>query len=336
MSDALPSATVCLELYRRMWRIRLFEQAAADRQTKGEIPGVLHSSIGQEATVVGACGPLTDSDYMTGTHRSHGHPIAKGSGVDRLMAELMGKSTGVCHGKGGSMHLADFAVGSLGESGIVGGAMPIAAGAGLSIQMRGSDAVCLCFFGDGGANTGAFHEALNLAGVWKLPVVFLCENNGYAVTTPFATTTAVLQIADRAVAYSMPGVVVDGQDVFAVFDVVGEAVARARRGEGPSLIEAMTFHYREHAEMGGFDLGPYRSDEEVDAWKQRDPIEIARNTLVGAGVLDADAAADIERSVEAEIAAAVKFARRSPLPEAAEAFEDLYATPIDKRPAPTW
>src|SRR5687768_8476628 len=204
------------EMLRRMLRIRLFEERASMLIKESKLPGVLHNCIGQEAEIVGACMALRDDDYMTGNHRSHGHPIGKGVALAPLMAELFGKTTGVCRGKGGSMHLAAFSAGSLGESGIVGSLMPVAVGAGLSARLRGTDQVCLCFFGDGAANCGPFHESLNLAAIWKLPVVFLCENNGYALLTPQARTTSVAHIAQRAAAYDIPGVIVDGQDVLAV------------------------------------------------------------------------------------------------------------------------
>jgi pyruvate dehydrogenase E1 component alpha subunit len=313
-----------LEMYRRMVRIRRFEETAIDRHSKGEIPGALHVSVGQEATAVGACAPLEDRDYMTGTHRSHGHPIAKGARLDRLMAELMGKRTGVCAGKGGSMHLADFSVGSLGESGIVGSAMPVAVGAALSAHLRSSGQVALCFFGDAAANIAAFHESLNLAAVWKLPVIFVCENNGYAVTTPISSTCAVPNIADRASAYGMPGVWVDGQDVIAVYDAVEEAVGRARSGQGPSLVEAKTYRFREHSEMGAhFSFGPYRTDEEVGTWRKRDPLVLYKERLID-WKLSADLLEEIELAVEQEVATAVKFARRSEFPDVEEAFMGTY------------
>ena len=204
-----------IEMYRRMLRIRYFDEAARGLLNEGAIQGAVHTSIGQEAAAVGACMALPDDDYVSGNHRSHGHPIAKGAALNPLMAELLGKQTGVCKGKGGSMHLADFSVGSLGESGIVGAGLPLATGAGLSAQVRGTDQVTVCFFGDGASNQGSFHESLNMAAIWKLPVIYFCENNLYAATTPKAASTSVENIADRAVAYGMPGVVVDGQDAVA-------------------------------------------------------------------------------------------------------------------------
>jgi pyruvate dehydrogenase E1 component alpha subunit len=268
---------------------------------------------------------LRERDYMTGNHRSHGHPIGKGVPLAPLMAELYGRTTGVCRGKGGSMHLAVFAAGSLGESGIVGSLMPVAVGAGLSAQLRGTDQVCLCFFGDGAANCGPFHESLNLASVWRLPVVFLCENNGYAIHSSQAQTTAVADIALRASAYSMPGVVIDGQDVLAVHRTVSSAVERARAGGGPTLIEAKTYRYCEHSEFGPpTSPPPYRSQAEVASWLTRDPIELFIAQLNEVGELT-DVEMQVMRSaVEAEVAAAVTFAERSPTPEPRALLEDIF------------
>ena len=264
-----------LEMQRRMLRIRLFDERASKMLKRGQIPGTIHTSIGQEAQVVGACMALRQRDNMTGNHRSHGHPIGKGSPLGPLMAELVGKSGGVCKGKGGSLHLADFAVGSLGESGITGSSIPIAAGAALSAQVLGDDRVALSFFGDGAANQGVLYEALNMSSVWKLPVVFLCENNHYALSTPAHTVTAG-RIADRAHGFGMPGVVVeDGQDVLEVHEAVSAAVDRARRGDGPTLVEVMTYRFREHAE--GLRLNvDYREATEREHWLSRDPIQLFR------------------------------------------------------------
>jgi TPP-dependent pyruvate/acetoin dehydrogenase alpha subunit len=249
-----------IEMYRRLLRIRIFEETVVNLQSKGEFPGAAHTSIGQEGEIVGACMALRDDDYMVGNHRSHGHPIGKGADLRGLMAEVLGRKTGVDHGKGGSMHLADFKIGSLGETSIVGSGIPVAVGAALGSKMMGTDRVCLCFFGDGAANEGAFHEGLNLAAVWKLPAIFLCENNLYAATTPAALTLAVKDVATRAQAYDMPGIIVDGQDAVGVFMAVSEAVKRARAGLGPSLIEAKTYRYLEHAAGLAVQRGAYRSD----------------------------------------------------------------------------
>ena len=234
-----------LQAYRRMVRIRMFEEEAMRRAMAGEFSG-MHSSSGQEAAIVGACLALRDDDYITGTHRSHGHPIGKGADLKPLMAELYGKATGICKGRGGSMHLADRKVGIIGESAIVGGGIPLATGAGLSIQVRGTDQVSLCFFGDGAANQGTFGESLNLAAIWKLPVIFFCENNLYAISTPVAKSHGQPDIALRASGYGMTGVIVDGQDLTAVYAATAVAVSRARQGGGPTLIEAKTYRFEEH------------------------------------------------------------------------------------------
>ena len=321
-----------IEMYRRMTRIRLFEEQVVELAARGELPGAAHTSIGEEATVVGACMALRTDDYMVGTHRSHGHPIGKGADLKRLFAELLGKETGVNRGKGGSMHLADFSVGSVGETSIVGSGLPVAAGAALGAQVLGQDRVALCFFGDGASNEGAFHEALNLAAVWDLPAVFVCENNGYAVTMPASRSVAVKDIADRARAYDIPGAAVDGQDPIAVYEAVSQAVDRARAGNGPSLIEAKTYRYREHAE--GFGEGfAYRTDDEVAAWRKRDPVPAFRARLIEEGVLSEAEASEVESAVRQEIADGIEFARQSPWPSPHEAFEGMFATPVQAVPA---
>lgn len=313
-----------LEMARRILLIRHFELAATDLWKKGQVPGALHTSIGQEGEIVGACLALRADDYMAGNHRSHGHPIGKGAAPRRLMAELLGKATGVNSGKGGSMHLSDFSVGSVGETSIVGSGLPLATGAALGARILGEDKVALCFFGDGASNEGAFHESLNLAAVWKLPVVFLCENNLYGMTTPAADVLSVEDIAIRATAYGMPGVIVDGQDAVAVYDVVAAAVTRARAGEGPSLIEAKTYRFDEHA-LGLSRKLVYRTPEEVAMWRtERDPVNLIRATLDAEGI-GADLFEKLEADVKAEIAEAVKFACDSPYPEPEDAYTHLYA-----------
>lgn len=309
-----------LESYRRMLRIRHFEDRAEAMHAAGEIPGSLHTYAGQEASGVGACMALRDDDYMVGTHRSHGHPIAKGAALRPLMAELLAKATGICKGKGGSMHLSDFKVGSLGETSIVGSGLPVAVGAALGSKLQGNDRVSLCFFGDGASNEGAFHEACNLAAVWTLPVIFLCENNGYAVSTPASAMVSVKDVAERAKAYSMPSAIVDGQDVEAVFEAVTEAVTRARTGGGPTFIETKTYRYAEHA----VNMGRVLLDRggEVDEWRSRDPITKYRKRLVEGGV--AEAMLDtIETEVVAEVEDAIAFGRESPYPTQEEAFDDV-------------
>lgn len=316
-----------LEMQRRMLRIRLFDERASKMVKRGEIPGTVHTSIGQEAQVVGACMALADGDTMTGNHRSHGHPIGKGAKLGPLMAELVGKAWGVCGGKGGSMHLADFKVGSLGESGIVGSSIPIATGAALSSKVLNQGRVSLAFFGDGASNQGCLYEAMNLASVWSLPIVFLCENNQYALSTPTHTVTAG-RIADRAHGFNMPGVrVEDGQSVLTVYDAVKTAVDRARSGKGPSLVEVMTYRFNEHSE--GLRLAvDYRPADEKAAWLARDPVKMFRSYLVEQGVADEATVAGLEAEVAAEVEAAVQFANDSPYPEPSVAFKDIYTEAI--------
>ena len=318
-----------LEMFRRMLLIRYFDEAAVELVANAELAGMVHTYIGQEAVAVGACAALRDDDYVTGNHRSHGHPIAKGGDVNRAMAELMGKKTGYCKGKGGSMHLADFSIGILGESGILGSALPVAAGAGLASKLRGNDKVVIPFFGDGASNEGACHEVMNLASVWKLPVVFVCENNQYAVTTSYNESVSVENVSDRAVAYNMPGVLVDGQDVVAMYEAVSEAVTRARAGLGPSLIEGKTYRYRDHSEgLNRIVREPYRSEEEVEEWKKRDPLDIHRARLISQQIATEAEVTAIEEQAHKAIEDALEFGRESPFPEPEELFDDLYTNPI--------
>jgi len=307
---------------RRMVLIRKFEEGAEESYMRGLIHGTMHLSIGQEASAVGACMHLTDNDKITSTHRGHGHCVAKGADVGRMFAEFFGKETGYCKGRGGSMHIADVAKGNLGANGIVGGGIPIAVGAALAAKRLGTGAVTVCFFGDGANNEGAFHEGLNMASIWKLPVVFVCENNRYGMSTSMERSTAVASVATRAVAYAMPGVSVDGNDFSRVAEAVGEAVARARGGEGPSLIESCTYRWRGHSRS---DRNRYRSKEEIAAWMEQDPIRRLRDLLIVHGVLDDAEAARIEADVEAEIEAAIAAARSAPDPRVEDATRDVYA-----------
>jgi pyruvate dehydrogenase E1 component alpha subunit len=325
MND-FPDKATLLEMQRRMLRIRRFDERASKMVKRGQIPGTVHTSIGQEAQVVGACMALATDDYMTGNHRSHGHPIGKGSPLGPLMAELVGKGTGICKGKGGSLHLADFSVGSLGESGIVGSSIPIATGAALSAKVLRNGRVALAFFGDGAANQGCLYEAMNLAGAWDLPVVFLCENNQYALSTPAHTVTSGV-IAERAAGFGMAGVRVEnGQDVLAVHDAVSAAVRRARSGEGPTLVEVVTYRFNEHSE--GLRLGvDYRDAAERERWLQADPIVLFRNVLLEHGAATVDELDRLEREVTAEVDEAVRFADESTYPDPSVAFEDLYTDP---------
>jgi acetoin:2,6-dichlorophenolindophenol oxidoreductase subunit alpha len=314
-----------LEAYRRMWRIRRFEEEGTRLFKAGHIPGAYHGSIGQEAAIVGACMALRDTDSMTGTHRSHGHPIGKGAELNPLMAELMGKATGICKGRGGSMHLADNSVGIIGESAIVGGGIPLATGVGLSAKVRRTDQVCLCFFGDGAVNQGTFHESLNMASLWKLPVIYFCENNGYALTTSVASSHGQTDIAKRAEGYGMPGIAIDGQDVVAVYEASSEAVARGRRGQGPTLIEAKTYRFDEH-NVGLLVPGaPYRLAEEVANYKaSRDPIALFRRVLLESEVADEELTS-IELQVDAAVKAAITFGGESPFPEISTLADYLYS-----------
>jgi acetoin:2,6-dichlorophenolindophenol oxidoreductase subunit alpha len=322
-----------LEAYRRMVRIRRFEEEAMRRAMAGEFSG-MHSSSGQEAAIVGACLTLRDDDYITGTHRSHGHPIGKGADLKPLMAELYGKATGICKGRGGSMHLADRKVGIIGESAIVGGGIPLATGAGLSIQVRGTDQVSLCFFGDGAANQGTFGESLNLAAIWKLPVIFLCENNLYAISTPVAKSHGQPDVALRAAGFGLPGVIVDGQNLTAVYAATAVAVSRARHGGGPTLIEAKTYRFEEHCLNLQVPI-PYRTPQELERYKsQRDPLQLHRQDMLYSAIAEAEIAA-IEREVAAEVAEAVTFARQSPQPDPNEVYDYLFSNPIHYPPEPS-
>ncbi len=309
-----------VDLYRRMVRIRRTEETLEELFKQGDVYGSLHLCIGQEATAVGACAALRTDDYITCTYRGHGAELAKGIPLPAFMAEMFGKQTGACRGRGGSMLFTDLRVGVLFATGIVGGGLPIAVGAALGARLAGRDRVALTFFGDGATNQGTFHEALNMAGLWKLPCVFFCENNQYAEMTPTAKEASVERLADRGCASGVPGAVVDGNDVDAVYDVTRQAVERARRGEGPTLIEAITYRLTGH--MFG-DTQPYRSREEVESWRARDPLLVARRRLGERGV-SADAVARVGAEVEAEIQSAVSFARSSPEPPQTEATRDVY------------
>ena len=298
-----------IELLHLMVLIRQFEQTAYLRYLQGEIPGTLHQCQGQEAVAVGVCSVLESTDWITSTHRPHGHALAKGMDPAAAMAEIYGRETGCLGGRGGSMHIADVEKGNLGANGIVGGGIPIAVGAALAAKRLGTKAVTVCFFGDGANNEGAFHEALNIASVWKLPVVFVCENNKYGMSTSTERSTAVKQIATRAIAYDMPGESVDGNDFSAVAQAVDHAVKRARDGDGPSLIENITYRWRGHSRS---DRNRYRTKEEIAAWQEKDPIARMRVMLTEHGIVDANKIGTIENEVEQIIEAAITFAMESP------------------------
>lgn len=306
---------------KKMYLIRKFEEGAEDSYTRGLIHGTMHLSIGQEASAVGACLGLTDDDKITSTHRGHGHCIAKGADVSKMFAEFFGKESGYCKGRGGSMHIADVAKGNLGANGIVGGGLPIAVGAALSAKRLGKDYVTVCFFGDGANNEGAFHEALNIAAVWKLPVIFVCENNKYGMSVSTERSTAVKSIADRAVAYSMPGTSVDGNDVSEVAEAVHVAMEHARAGNGPSLIENVTYRWRGHSKS---DRNRYRTKEEINDWMARDPIARFASLLVTSGILTNDEVTAMEAQVDAEIATAIEDAKAGQDPLPSDVTRDVY------------
>jgi len=311
-----------LLMYERMLKVRHFEDRVKDLFAAGEMPGFVHLYLGQEAVAVGACAPLNDDDYITSTHRGHGHIIAKGGDMKLMMAELYGKATGYNKGKGGSMHIADPRLGILGANGIVGAGLPIATGAGLSAKLRKSGQVAVCFFGDGASNQGTFHESINIAAAFDLPVVYVCENNLYAVGTRQSDVRRVEDIADRGVGYAIPGLAIDGNDVIAVYEACKEAVDRARAGMGPTLIECKTYRWRTHFEG---EPDTYRPPEEVDAWLKREPIAPYRKNLIEQGILTEAQATRIEADVLEELDSAVEFARKSPIPEPESALEDLWA-----------
>jgi len=311
-----------LEMYRRMVRIRKFEEAAIDLFKRGMVKGAVHPYIGQEASAVGVCMALRDDDLIAGTHRSHGHMMAKGSDPAPVMAEIKGKVTGCCKGRGGSMHVADFSVGSLGAVAIVGAGIPIAMGAGLGFKMQRKDSVSVAFFGDGASNTGNFHESLNMAAIWDLPVVFVLENNRYAVSTQYNQATRISDFSVRAIAYGMPGVSVDGNRVLDVYEAAVSAVGRARAGEGPTLLVTETYriegHYAGEPQV-------YRERSEVDAWREKDPIVWFQQHLAATGEASPDALRAIDDEVSTQMSEAVKFALESPEPDAATAMDYIYA-----------
>ena len=328
-----------VDMLRLMHRIRFFEQrltglydyrsylrkgdTAADEydfESKGIIAGAVHLSIGQEATQVGTCAALERGDYVTSTHRGHGHAIAKGADVGPMMAELMGRKTGYSRGCGGSMHIFSSELGLLGGNGIIGAQIPLAAGAAFAAKYRGTRQVAVAFFSDGASNQGTFHETLNMAALWSLPCIFLCENNLYAASTPAVITLSIPDVADRAVSYGMPGQIVDGQDLLAVYDAASEAVARARSGGGPTLIECKTYRFTSHCGAG---KGRHNDPEELEVWKERDPITLFEKRLVADGQMTSAEQEAMRNEESAAVEEAVEVAKHSPFP----AFEDLPVTP---------
>ncbi len=323
--DGVAPATreLVLDLHRRMVRIRRFEESAGKLVETGDMPGFLHLYVGQEAVAAGVMSVLGDDDQITSTHRGHGHAIAKGAEFRPMFAELYGKTTGYCKGRGGSMHIVDMNRGMLGANAIVGGGIPIAVGAGFAAQYRGDGTVAVSFFGDGATNIGAFHESVNMAAVWDLPVIFVCENNGYAEFTSQERHMRLTDIAERAASYGIPGVIVDGMDALAVRQVALDAVERAHRGEGPTLIEAKTYRFFDHQGIKGMRV-PYRDPVEVEAWKTRDPIHLIETIGVERGLASAEEFAAIRGEVEAEIQDGIDFARSSPDPDPADILDDVY------------
>jgi pyruvate dehydrogenase E1 component alpha subunit len=315
------SAETLLDIYTVMKQIRLFEETAFRFFQENKLRGSVHLCIGQEAVSAAIIELLGDGDYITSTHRGHGHGIAKSRDLKSAFAELMGKETGFCHGRGGSMHICDLAKGNLGANAIVGGGLPIAAGGALAQKLRGTNHVTVSFFGDGASNQGTFHESLNLASVWKLPIIFVCENNGFGISVPVSQSTSVKDIAARAVGYDMPGHVVDGNDVFAILNAFEKALARARAGEGPTLIEAKTYRWKGH--WTG-DPEVYRTREEVAAWVERCPIKQFRAYLLAKGIADEAALSAIDQQAEADVAEAAQFALDSPEPDPAHVMDGMY------------
>jgi pyruvate dehydrogenase E1 component alpha subunit len=305
-----------------MYLIRAFEEMAEKLYGMGKIHGTMHLSIGMEASATGAVAALRVDDFILSTHRGHGHCIAKGADMNRMMAEFMGKETGYCRGRGGSMHIADIEGGNLGANGVVAGGIPMSVGVGLSIKMQKRDQIILCFFGEGAANLGPFHEGLNMAAIWKLPVVFVCENNQYAMSLHYKKAFAIERISDRAASYGMPGVTVDGNDVHAVYQAVRDAAERARGGEGPTLIENLTYRWRGHSRS---DANRYRTKEEIEAWKEKCPIKRFKTLLIEVGVLSQEEVDQIEKDAYAVIDASVEFSESSPDPDLATIEEGVYA-----------
>ncbi len=311
-----------VELLRQMLLSRHFDEKVNDLYAEGKVHGTAHFYVGQESVAVGAIAALKEGDVITSTHRGHGHAIAFGLDVDRMAAELLGQATGYCHGKGGSMHIADVTAGMLGANGIVGGSMGIVCGAAWAFKRRGQDNAALCFFGDGAANEGIFHEALNIAAIWKLPVVFVCENNQYGMSMSVNKATAVDHISDRAAAYGMPGVTVAGMDLDDVYKATLEALERARAGGGPTLLEAITYRYLGHSKS---DANLYRTREEIQTWRKRDPIQRFAAVLEGEGVLEEDEWRKLDEETKATIEEAFEKASKEPDPEPESALEDVYA-----------
>lgn len=321
MKTVPPTTERLVSMLHTMLLIRAFEEKADELFALGRVHGTMHLSLGQEAVATGVCAALRPDDYILSTHRGHGHCLAKGADAGLMMAEFLGKETGYCRGRGGSMHIADVSGGNLGANGIVAGGLPIATGVGLSIQVRETGQVCVAFFGDGATNEGAFHESVNLASIWRLPVVFVCENNQYAMSMPVRKSMRIERISERAAAYGIPGLTVDGTDVLAVYEATEAAVALARSGGGPTLLECATYRYKGHSKS---DRQRYRTRDEVEAWRRRDPIVQLRARLIAGGVVT-DGAAAMEAETRSAIDDALRFAEESPEPDPASLLDGVYA-----------
>lgn len=311
-----------VDLYKQMWTIRFFEEKVDEFFAKGEIHGTTHLCVGQEASASGACAVIQDQDKITSTHRGHGHCIAKGADVNKMMAELFGRETGYCKGKGGSMHIADVEQGNLGANGIVGGGIPLAVGSALTAHMKKQDYVTLCFFGDGALNEGSFHEALNLASIWNLPIVFICENNQYGMSGPVKDMVNVKDISERAQSYGFPGVTVDGNDIVEMMNTTHEAVENARSGNGPTLIEAKTYRWKGHSKS---DAKKYRTREEEKEWKDKDPIKRFAGVLIEAGIFTEEESKSLRSEAKQAVEDSVDFAKEGPMPAHEDLLNDVYA-----------
>ncbi|WP_427112706.1 thiamine pyrophosphate-dependent dehydrogenase E1 component subunit alpha [Megasphaera sueciensis] len=321
------SKEILKKMYLRIRRIREFEQRAKYLFEQGKVPGHFHLYLGEEAVAGGICGAMNDDDYITSTHRGHGHIIAKGADMKYMMAEIYGKETGYCHGKGGSMHICDPDKGILGANGIVGGGLPISLGAGLSAKYLKNKKVCACFFGDGASNEGTFHEALNLASIWKLPILFVCENNQFAISTPQSYHQNIKDIADRGAAYGIPGIVVDGNDIMAVYEVANEAVKRSRQGHGPTLIECKTWRWLGH--FAG-DPAKYKNPKDQAAWLKKDPLPRYIDYLESNKIFTKKEIETFDNQVQHELDEAVKFAEESAFPTPESGVQDVYSDIIEE------
>jgi len=314
-----------IEMLRTMITIRLFEEKIVDMYARGIVPGLAHLYVGEEAVASGVCANLTKEDYITSTHRGHGHVIANGAEIKYMMAELFGKKTGYCKGKGGSMHIADVEIGILGANGIAGGGIPIAVGSGLSAKMRRTDQVTACFFGDGSSNNGTFHEGLNFAAVHRLPVIFVCENNTYGISVSQKQHQAIQDISIRAAAYNMPGITIDGNDVLAVYETSGKAIEHARAGKGPTLIECKTYRWRGHHEGDPNQGRRYRTMDEIKEWMEKCPIKRFEERLIEEKILTKPKSKKLWEEIQKEIDDSVEYAHQSPFPEPRDLYEDVYA-----------